>query len=97
MTENRSESIESRTVFKITRKIKITFRGYTPAKKDYIHEFWFSEFISREIKFQLQENGFLELISPKITYHVFVCDSENNMEKLFVNNFLEKSHFNYMK
>ena len=34
-------------------------------------------------------NLFLELISQKITYHVFICDSENYMEKLFGNIFLE--------
>ena len=33
----------------------------------------------------------------KITYHVFVCDSENCIEKLFGNYFLGKSHFSYMK
>ena len=30
---------------------------------------------------------------PKITFHVFVCDSENYMEKCFWNYFLGKSHF----
>ena len=34
---------------------------------------------------------------PKITYHVFTCDSENYMEKLFGNYFLGKSHFSYTK
>ena len=34
---------------------------------------------------------------PKITLHVFVCDSENYMENLFGNYFLGKSHFNYTK
>ena len=34
---------------------------------------------------------------PKITYHVFVCDSENCMEKLFGNYFFGKSHVRYMK
>ena len=33
----------------------------------------------------------------KITYHVFVCDSENYMEKCFWNYFLGKTHFSYMK
>ena len=34
---------------------------------------------------------------PKITYHVFVCDSENYMDKPFWNYFLGKSDFSYMK
>ena len=33
----------------------------------------------------------------KITYQVFVCDSENYMEILFGNYFLRKSHFSYIK
>ena len=40
------------------------------SQKDYIHNFLFSELISPIITFQLQENIFWELISPKlhITY-----------------------------
>ena len=34
---------------------------------------------------------------PKIAYHIFVCDSDNYVEKLFGNYFLGKSHFSYMK
>ena len=67
------------------------------ARKDYIHNFLFSELNSRKITFQLQENSFRKLIFPEITYHIFVCDSENYMEKLFGNYFLGKSHFSYMK
>ena len=33
---------------------------------------------------------------PKITLHVFICDSENYIEKLFGNYFLGKSHFSYI-
>ena len=42
-------------------------------------------------------NIFLELISPKIQYHGFVCDSENYMDKRFGNDFLGESHVSYMK
>ena len=41
-----------------------------------------------KITFQLQENIFLECNFPKITLHVFVCDSENYMENIFGNYFL---------
>ena len=41
-------------------------------------------------------NSLLELIPPN-TYHVFVCDSENDMDKRFGNYFLGKSHFSYMR
>ena len=34
---------------------------------------------------------------PKITVHVFVCDSENYMEKLFKKSVLGTSHFSYIK
>ena len=34
---------------------------------------------------------------PKITYHAFVCDSENYMDRRFGNYFLGKSHFSYTK
>ena len=61
--------------------------GYTLARKYCIQNFLFSEIISREITFQLQENIFLEFVSPKITYHVFFSDSENYMENLFGNCF----------
>ena len=33
---------------------------------------------------------------PKMTLHVFVCDSENYMEKCFGNYFLGKSHVSYI-
>ena len=65
----------------------------TPATKDYIHNFLFSELISRKITFQLQEIFFCSGMNfPKITYHVFVCDSENyhppenvrSQEKMFL-------------
>ena len=73
----------------------------TLARKYYIHKLLFSELMSRKITLQLQENIFRELISrklhfPKITCHVFVCDSENYMEKLFVNFLLGKSHGSYI-
>ena len=60
------------------------------------HKFLFSELISRKIPFQLQEI-FSGINFPKMTYHVFACDSENYMAKLFGNSFLGKSHFSYMK
>ena len=52
---------------------------------------------SPKTTFQLQDNILGGINFPKITYHVFVCDSENYMEKLFGNYFLGKSHFSYMK
>ena len=66
---------------------------YTLARNDYIHKILFSELISRKITWQLQEH----FNFPKITYQVFVCDSENCMEQLFGNYFLGRSHFSYMK
>ena len=44
--------------------------AYTPARKDYLHTFLLSELLSRKITFQLQENIFLELISPKL--HIYI-------------------------
>ena len=39
--------------------------------------------------FQLHEKYSSGINFPKITYHVFVCDSENYMETLFGNSFFE--------
>ena len=65
----------------------------TPAtlqpEKNTLHKFLCLELISRKITFQLQENIYSGINFPKITYHVFVCDSENYMEKRFGNYFLE--------
>ena len=63
--------------------------AYTPARKGYIHNFLFSELIYPKITFQLQEIFFSGINFPQITYHIFVCDSENDMKKLFWNYFLE--------
>ena len=71
-------------------------RIYTPARKDSIHISSLSELISRKTTFQLQEK-FSGTNFLTITYHVFICDSENYMEKLFRNYFLGKSHVSYMK
>ena len=43
------------------------------------------------------ESYFSRVNYPKNSLHVFVCDSENYMEKLFGNYFLGKSHFSYTK
>ena len=42
-------------------------------------------------------NYFSRINLPRITYHVFVCDSQNYMELAFWEYFLGKSHFSYMK
>ena len=70
---------------------------YSPARKYEIHKCRFSEIISRKSASQLHKNTSLELIYRKITLHVFVCDSENYMEKMFANDFLRKSHFSTCK
>ena len=67
----------------------LRFPEYTPARKDYIYKFLFSELISRNFTCQLHENILLELNFPTITHHVFVGDSRNYMEKLVGNFFLE--------
>ena len=38
-----------------------------------------------------------EINFPKITLHIFICDSRNYMEKWFGNSFPGKSHFSYIK
>ena len=43
--------------------------------------------IRRKKSFQLQEI-FVGINFPKVTFHVFICDSENYMEKRFGNDFL---------
>ena len=58
------------------------------ARKYYIHEFLFLELVSQKITFRLQEKSFSGIHFPRIAYHVFVCDSENYMERLFGNYFL---------
>ena len=64
--------------------------SYTLARKYYIHIFLFMELLSPQITFQLQkENSFSGVNVPKITLRVFVCDSENYMEKCFGDYFLE--------
>ena len=70
------QSAESRCLEKDLDTKKET---YTLARKYYIHNFLFLELISRKFTFQLQKNICLELIFPKFTFHVFVCDSENYM------------------
>ena len=70
---------------------------YTPARKDYIHKFLLSELISCNLTYQLHVNIFLELISRKNTLHVFFCDSEDDMEKLFANSFLGNPSFRLYK
>ena len=67
-----------------------------------MHAFLFSEFISQKITFQLPEMFFFffsRIHLPKIIYHVFVCDSENYMEKclgiIFVENLISEI-FSYM-
>ena len=63
-------------------------------RKDHIHTFLFSEIIPEIIHFSLK--SYVSGIAfPKITLHVFVCDSENYMEKLFGNYFLGKSHVSF--
>ena len=81
---------------RLVRVLPKQVRPYTPARKDYIHKVLFSELISRKNTFQLQD-FFSRMNFDKITYHVFVCESEKYMEKRFGNYFLGKSHFSYMK
>ena len=52
---------------------------------------------SIDLRFQLHKNIFLELMLSKLTLHVFVCDSENFIEKLLGNALLGKSHFGYIR
>ena len=56
--------------------------AYTLARKYYTHKCLFSEFISRKMT-SVTRKYFSGINYPKITYHVFVCDSENYTEKLF--------------
>ena len=67
---------------------------YTPASKDYIHTFLFWELIPEKLHLSYIEI-FSRINFPKITLHVFVCDSENYMKNVW--DFLEKSHFSYIK
>ena len=47
--------------------------------------------------FQNSYKYFSGIHCPKITFHMFICDSENYMEKLFGNYLLGKSHLSYTK
>ena len=71
----------------------------TSQKRSHTHKVLFSELISEKILHCSYKKCFFlrELILAKITYHVFVCDSENYMEKSFGNYFLGKPHFSHMK
>ena len=60
---------------------------------------FFSVLGSGNNAFQLHENIFPESTSRKFHYmylYKFVCDSENYVEKLSGNYYLEKSHFSYI-
>ena len=66
-------------------------------QKDHIHQILFLEFISRKsLHFSYIKYYSGHLFSQKLTWHVFVCDSENYMEKLVGNHLLGKSHFSYI-
>ena len=49
-------AIPARYPMKTRKRVRYpALRYYTPARKDYIHKFLFSELLSRKITFQLQE------------------------------------------
>ena len=69
---------------------------YTLARKDYIHNFLFSELISRKFTLQLQEIFFgINFLKLDITFSFVI--QRITWKILFGNYFLEKSHFSYMK
>ena len=65
-----------------------------PEKITYIH-FSFRNSFPEDCRFQL--HNFFRINFPQITLHVFVCDSENDMDKLSWNYFRGKSHFSYIE
>ena len=70
-------------------RLNLFLNMYALARKYYIHNVLLLEFIPI-ITCQLQEMFFFSGINfPKMSYHVFVCDSKNYMEKLFGKYFLE--------
>ena len=80
--------------------VRFRWQGITPTtlqseKITYIN-ICFSNYLAGRITFQLHEIC-LGIDFPKITLHVFVCDSENHMETLSGIYFLGKSHFSYTK
>ena len=63
---------------------------YTPARKYYIHASSFSGFVSSRLEsMSVTQTCLSGMNFPKITWHVFVCDSENYIEKSFWLQFLE--------
>ena len=70
-------------------------RKYTLARKYYIHNLFFGMKFPEKLHFSYK-NYFSGIKFPKITYHVFVCDSEHYMEKNVWELFSWKSNLSYM-
>ena len=67
------------------------------SRKYYIHICMFRNFVFPKIYISATRKYVCGINFPKITYHVFVSDSKNYMERCFGNCFLGTSHFSYMK
>ena len=97
-TRGRSTLVHHIFVHTLWHKILTYEKWYTLARKYYIHIFVFGiNFPINYISVTRRYFSGVNFNFPKITYHVFVCDSENYIEKRFGNYFLGKSHFSYMK